>query len=92
MNMMTELKDVRHGGVLHAKMRVAGEQIGGTRTLDVHNPYTGVLVGTVPKATYEEVETGRTGRCILRQHAANPVVQDSYFELPHFPCASMPAT
>jgi phosphonoacetaldehyde dehydrogenase len=55
MNMMTELKDVRHGGVLHAKMRVAGEQIGGTRTLDVHNPYTGVLVGTVPKATVDDI-------------------------------------
>jgi phosphonoacetaldehyde dehydrogenase len=55
MNMMTELKDVRHGAVLHAKMRVAGEQIGGTRTLDVHNPYTGVLVGTVPKATVDDI-------------------------------------
>jgi phosphonoacetaldehyde dehydrogenase len=53
--MMTELKDVRHGHVLRAKMRVAGEHIGGERTIDVTNPYTGAIVGTVPKATPEEV-------------------------------------
>jgi aldehyde dehydrogenase (NAD+) len=55
MNMMTELKDVRHGGVLHAKMRVAGELVGGDRTIDVRNPYTGAVVGTVPKATSEDI-------------------------------------
>ena len=55
MNMMTELKDVRHGNMLRAKMRIAGEEVGGERTIDVHNPYTGAIVGTVPKATVEEV-------------------------------------
>ncbi len=55
MNMMTELKDLRHGGVLRAKMRIAGELVGGDRTLDVRNPYTGNVVGTVPKATVEEI-------------------------------------
>ena len=55
MNMMTELKDLRHGGVLRAKMRIAGELVGGDRTLDVRNPYTGSVVGTVPKATVEEI-------------------------------------
>jgi putative phosphonoacetaldehyde dehydrogenase len=55
MNMMTELKDVRHGGVLHAKMRVAGDEVGGDRTIDVRNPYTGAVVGTVPKGTVEEI-------------------------------------
>jgi phosphonoacetaldehyde dehydrogenase len=55
MNMMTELKDVRHGGVLRAKMRVAGELVGGDRTIDVRNPYTGAVVGTVPKATSEDI-------------------------------------
>src|SRR5262245_6921098 len=55
MNMMTELKDVRHGGVLHARMRIAGELVGGERTIDVHNPYTGAIVGTVPKATVEDI-------------------------------------
>ena len=55
MNMMTELKDVRHGHVLREKMRVAGEHVGGERTIDVVNPYTGAIVGTVPKATPDEV-------------------------------------
>ena len=48
MNMMTELKDVRHGNALRAKMRIAGEEVGGERTIEVANPYTGTLVGTVP--------------------------------------------
>jgi len=52
--MMTELKDLRHGHVLREKMRIAGERAGGERTIDVHNPYTGALVGTVPKATVDE--------------------------------------
>ena len=55
MNMMTELKDVRNGHVLREKMRIAGERAGGGRALDVRNPYTGALVGTVPKATVDEV-------------------------------------
>ncbi len=55
MNMMTELKDVRNGHVLREKMRIAGDRVGGDRALDVHNPYTGALVGTVPKATIDEV-------------------------------------
>ncbi len=55
MNMMTELKDVRNGHVLREKMRIAGERVGGDRVIDVHNPYTGSLVGTVPRATVDEV-------------------------------------
>ncbi len=53
--MMTELKDVRNGHVLREKMRLAGERIGGDRVIDVHNPYTGALVGTVPRATVDEI-------------------------------------
>ena len=56
MNMMTELEDVRSGGVLRAKMRIAGERVGGDRTIEVRNPYTGLLVGTVPKATVPDIE------------------------------------
>ena len=56
MNMMTELQDVRAGGVLRAKMRIAGDEVGSDRTIDVRNPYTGALVGTVPKATVEDIE------------------------------------
>ena len=55
MNMMTELKDVRHGSTLRAKMRIAGEEVGGERTIEVGNPYTGAVVGTVPKGTVDDV-------------------------------------
>jgi putative phosphonoacetaldehyde dehydrogenase len=36
-------------------MRIAGERVHGTRTLDVMNPFTGGRVGTVPKATIDDV-------------------------------------
>ena len=36
-------------------MRIAGEAVGGDRTIEVRNPYTGALVGTVPKATVDDV-------------------------------------
>jgi len=49
------LDDLRHGAVLHEKMRIAGEKIGGERTIEVRNPYTGGLVGTVPKATVDDI-------------------------------------
>lgn len=49
------LSDRRHGDVLHETMRIAGERVGGTRVIDVHNPYTGARVGTVPKATVDDI-------------------------------------
>ena len=55
MNMMAEIGDVRRGRVLREAMRIAGQRVGGERTLDVRNPYTGALVGTVPKATPGDV-------------------------------------
>ena len=55
MNLMTELKDVRHGHVLREKMRIAGELVGSARTIDVRNPYTGAVVGNVPKASVADV-------------------------------------
>ncbi|HTZ80482.1 MAG TPA: phosphonoacetaldehyde dehydrogenase [Stellaceae bacterium] len=36
-------------------MRIAGERVGGARVIEVMNPYTGDLVGTVPKAGVEDV-------------------------------------
>ncbi len=36
-------------------MRIAGEHVGGERTIDVRNPYSGALVGTVPKGTVDDV-------------------------------------
>ena len=36
-------------------MRIAGEKISRDRVIEVRHPYTGELVGTVPKATLEDV-------------------------------------
>jgi putative phosphonoacetaldehyde dehydrogenase len=55
MNMMTDLAHVRSGRVLHEKMRIAGKLAGGERVLEVHNPYTGSVVGTVPKASVDDI-------------------------------------
>jgi phosphonoacetaldehyde dehydrogenase len=55
MNMMADLAQLRSGRVLHEKMRVAGKHVGGDRVIEVLNPYTGALVGTVPKAGIEDV-------------------------------------
>ena len=55
MNTMTDLAAIRAGEPLHEKMRIGGEHVGGERTLDVRNPYTGAVVGTVPCATPAEI-------------------------------------
>jgi aldehyde dehydrogenase (NAD+) len=75
MNMMTELKDVRHGSLLRVKMRIAGEEVGGERTIDVGNPYTGAIVGTVPKATVGEV---RRAIAIARSYKPTLTRYDRY--------------
>lgn len=36
-------------------MRIGGTRVGGDRVIEVLNPYTGAVVGTVPKATVEDV-------------------------------------
>ena len=51
MNTMTDLAGIRAGHALHEKMRIGGERVGGSRVIEVHNPYTGAVVGTVPKAS-----------------------------------------
>ena len=73
--MMTDLAHVREGRVLHEKMRIAGLGVGGGRTLDVHNPYTGAVVGTVPKASVEEV---RRALAIARAYRSRLSRYDRY--------------
>jgi len=53
--MMADLGHVRTGRVLNEKMRIAGKHVGGDRVIEVMNPYTGAVVGTVPKAGVEDV-------------------------------------
>jgi putative phosphonoacetaldehyde dehydrogenase len=55
MNRMSDLADIGTDAVLRESMRIAGERVGSARTIDVHNPYTNGLVGTVPKASVEDV-------------------------------------
>jgi aldehyde dehydrogenase (NAD+) len=57
MNMMTDLSNFKRGAVLNAKMRIAGKEVGGNRVIEVRNPYTNALVGTVPKATVDDVRS-----------------------------------
>jgi aldehyde dehydrogenase (NAD+) len=40
---------------LHEKMRIGGVRVGRDRVLEVHNPYTGAVVGTVPMASVDDV-------------------------------------
>ena len=37
--------------IRHESMRIAGDLVGGDRVIEVRNPYTGAVVGTVPKAS-----------------------------------------
>jgi phosphonoacetaldehyde dehydrogenase len=40
---------------LEESMRIAGERVSTPRALEVHNPYNGALVGTVPKAGIDDI-------------------------------------
>ena len=55
MTLLADLGKVKRGEVISAKMRIAGRDAGGDRVIEVRNPYSGALVGTVPCATVEEV-------------------------------------
>ena len=55
MNMMADIAEVKRGAAINAKMRIAGRPVGGTRVIEVRNPFTNALVGTVPKATADEI-------------------------------------
>jgi putative phosphonoacetaldehyde dehydrogenase len=55
MNSPAELAAMHDADVRREAMRIAGERVGSARVIEVRNPYTGGLVGTVPKATVEDV-------------------------------------
>jgi phosphonoacetaldehyde dehydrogenase len=42
--------------LLHESLRIAGERVSCDRRIEVRHPYSGELVGTVPKATPEDVK------------------------------------
>jgi phosphonoacetaldehyde dehydrogenase len=53
--MLTAAKAAPAQAVLTESMRIAGERVTTARTLDVHNPYSGELVGTVPRAGVDDI-------------------------------------
>jgi putative phosphonoacetaldehyde dehydrogenase len=59
-------------GVLREAMRIAGKHVDSARVLDVHNPYTGARIGTVPRASVDDVRraiaSARAYRPTLTRH------------------------
>jgi putative phosphonoacetaldehyde dehydrogenase len=55
MNRVIEASDIDAAEVRREAMRIAGERVERPRSIAVHNPYSGALVGTVPKATVDDV-------------------------------------
>ena len=41
---------------IRESLRIAGEKVSGDRIIEVRHPYSGALVGTVPKATLDDVK------------------------------------
>jgi acyl-CoA reductase-like NAD-dependent aldehyde dehydrogenase len=41
--------------IRHETMRIAGDRVNNPRRIEVFNPYTAEVIGTVPKATVEDV-------------------------------------
>ena len=70
-------------------MRIAGRKARGDRTFEVHNPFNGELLGTVPKASLEDVrgafeiahacrpQLSRADRAAVLQKAASLVRERS---------------
>ncbi|MBI3454141.1 MAG: aldehyde dehydrogenase family protein, partial [Rhodospirillales bacterium] len=55
MNASPQRKVPAGSAVRYEKMRIAGEKVDGAGSLEVRNPYTGAVVGTVPKASVDDV-------------------------------------
>ena len=45
-----------HAEIRHEAMRIGGEKVANDRRIDVMNPFTGGVVGTVPKATVKDIK------------------------------------
>ena len=57
---------------IRESLRIAGEKASAARVIEIRHPYSGELVGTVPKATPEDVKRalriGRSFRSPLTRH------------------------
>ena len=60
-------------------MRIGGERIGGERVIEIHNPYSGTCIGSVPKATVDDVrrafEFARAYRPRLSRYERSRILQ-----------------
>ncbi len=79
MSLLHDINGVRHGVVLRERMRIAGETVGGGRVIEVRNPYSGKLVGTVPRASVDDVRRAfaiaRAFRPTLTRHDRSRILQ-----------------
>ncbi|RQS88193.1 aldehyde dehydrogenase family protein, partial [Burkholderia contaminans] len=70
--MSTVLKPIPASGVRHEALRIDGQRVWRGAVIDVRNPYDGSLVGTVPKATLDDVRrafvVARAYRPTLTRH------------------------
>ncbi|WP_175689465.1 aldehyde dehydrogenase family protein, partial [Burkholderia anthina] len=53
--MSTALKPIHAAHARHEALRIDGQRVWRDAVIDVCNPYDGSLVGTVPKATLDDV-------------------------------------
>src|SRR6516162_2538282 len=63
------------GEVIRESLRIAGEKLARDRVIEVHHPYDGALIGTVPKASIEDVRRALT---IARGFRATLTRHDRY--------------
>jgi aldehyde dehydrogenase (NAD+) len=61
--------------VIRESLRIAGEKLARDRVIEVHHPYDGALIGTVPKASIEDVRRALT---IARGFRATLTRHDRY--------------
>ncbi|MDN7432832.1 aldehyde dehydrogenase family protein, partial [Burkholderia multivorans] len=70
--MSTVLKSIPVADARHEALRIDGQRVWRDATIDVRNPYDGTLVGTVPKATLDDVRrafaVARAYRPTLTRH------------------------
>jgi aldehyde dehydrogenase (NAD+) len=66
---------------IHESLRIAGEKVPGGRLIEVHHPYSGDLIGTVPKATREDVRRAlgiaREFKSKLSRHDRYKILMDA---------------
>jgi NAD-dependent aldehyde dehydrogenases len=94
MNAVAEIKAQLQ--VRHESLRIGGEKIFRDEVIEVRNPYDGTLVGTVPKATLEDVrrafEFARAYRPALTRYERAAILRRAADAVRHAPKKSPPSS